>query len=498
MMVGLRALFWRRSPATSAGSPNQAVTGVLWAAVSQASRVVIQFATLAILSRLLPPIDFGIVAMAGVVTTFATLIRDMGTASAVIQRKELSDGLLDTVFWFNVCIGLLIAASIALLALPIARTFQEPRLVGVLLVLALSFPISSTAAVHQALLERGLVFQTLARIEITSSLFALGVAIIAGLSGLGVYSLVLNAMAAVVLSTLQLWGASRWRPARRWSHEQFRALWGFSGNLASFQILNYFARNADTILVGRFLGAADLAWYNTGYKIMLFPLTSLSAVVSRVLFPVLSRRQSDPVAFGSLYLNATTGIALVTAPLMAGIWALRTPFVALLLGDRWLSVADVLAWLAPVGLVQSVGTTVGLIYMGTGKTNIMMRWGTFSSLITVAAICIGLRWGYLGVARCYAIASLALAYPSFVVGLRLIDLKFTDLVKSVGLPVLVALAMAAFIAMLDNYCFETQNPLVRMSVLAPIALLFYGGVGWLVMRAQVTSLLQQIRGPRPA
>src|SRR5271168_4249122 len=130
----------------------QAASGVIWAGVSQAARVLIQIATLAVLSRLLPPKDFGLLAMAAVVTIFATLLRDMGTAAAVIQRENVGDELLDTVFWFNVCLGIGLAIAILLLAFPIATAFGEPRLAGVLASLAVSFPLASTAAVHQALL----------------------------------------------------------------------------------------------------------------------------------------------------------------------------------------------------------------------------------------------------------------------------------------------------------------------------------------------------------
>ena len=89
----------------------EAASGVVWAGVSQAARVLIQIATLAVLSRLLPPTDFGLLAMATVVTIFATLLRDMGTAAAVIQREKLGSELLDTVFWFNVCLGGLASRS---------------------------------------------------------------------------------------------------------------------------------------------------------------------------------------------------------------------------------------------------------------------------------------------------------------------------------------------------------------------------------------------------
>jgi O-antigen/teichoic acid export membrane protein len=478
----------------STHSAKEAVSGVLWSGISQGGRVLTQTAALVVLSRLLPPADFGLLAMAGVVTTFVTLLRDMGTASAVIQRQVLEDGLLDTVFWFNVILGITLGILVVLLAIPIAATFREPRLADVLVALAISFPLASSTAIHQALLERSLRFRVLARIEISSALGGLGIAVYAAFHGAGVYSLVLNAIATILLATLQLWWTSPWRPAFRWQSEQFRRLWEFSGNLASFQVLNYFARNADTMLIGRFLGAMDLAWYNMGYKLMLFPLTNLSSVVSRALFPVFSRRQEDSASFGALYLKTTSAIALFTAPLMAGVWVLRKPFVEVFFGARWLPVADVLAWLAPIGMIQSMQTTVGLIYMGVGRTGTMMRWGAFASLSTLVALGVGLQWGYLGVARSYAAVSLLLVYPAFAIPLRLVGLRFTDLLQSITPQFLTALAMALLVAAIDQVFFTGDSALLRLSVLTASGLVIYVGAAYVFMRSNLLSLLSMMHG----
>jgi len=479
---------------SSIHSPGQAASGVLWSGISQAGRVLLQTGALVLLSRLLPPTDFGLLAMASVVTALVNLLRDMGTASAVIQRDVLESELLDTVFWFNIGLGITLGVLVALLSIPIAAAFNQPRLAGVLTTLALSFPIASSAAVHQALMERGLQFRTLARIEISSALLALAVAAVAALSGLGVYSLVLNALIATVISTVQLWFASSWRPTLRWDREQLRQLRGFSGNLVSFQLLNYFARNADTMLIGRFLGAADLAWYNMGYKLMLFPLTNLSAVVFRSLFPVLSRQQKDVASFGSLYLRATGTIALFTAPLMAGIWVLRKPFVEVFFGEKWLPVADVLGWLAPIGWMQSVLSTVGLIYLGVGQTRTMMRWGVFASAMTLLGFVVGLQWGYLGVARSYVVVNLLLFYPGFAIPLRMLGLHFTDLLKSIAPQLLTAIMMAVLVSAIDQLFTSSESPMFRLSVLTASGLCIYATAAYLFMRSNLQALLGTLQG----
>ena len=469
-----------------------ASSGFMWATVSQAGRIVVQLVMVAVLSRLLPPADFGLLAMATVVTTFAGLLRDMGTSAAVIQRDELQGELLDTIFWFNVYLGIALAVVLALLATAIAGAFREPRLAGVLLALSMTFPAVSSGAVHQSLLERALRFRTLARIELTSVSLAFAVAAIAASYGMGVYSLALNAVATAVFASIQLFLASKWRPSWRWSVHEFRSLIRFSGNLFGFQSLNYFARNADTMLIGRYLGAVDVGWYNMGYRVMLFPLSTLSAVIARVLFPVLSRRQADIPAFASLYLKAVSAVAAVTAPLMAGVWVLRVPFVAVFLGPRWSPVADVLEWFAPVGLIQSVLTTVGLIYMATGNTRAMLLWGVFSSAATVAGMAVGLHWGFLGVARCYALVSLLLTYPAFAIPLKFIGLGFMDILGAVWRQLLTAVLMAGVLFGLQRLLGDTVAPGSSLILLTVAGAAAYLLLGLVLMRSTLTGILGQL------
>lgn len=476
--------------------PPSTANGVFWAGISQFARVVFQFVALAVLSRLLAPEAFGLLAMAGVVTTFAMLLRDMGTASAIIQRETLDTELLDTVFWFNVCLGAALGIIVIGLSRPLALAFGEPRLSGVLAALAISFPISSSSAVHQALLERASRFQTLAQMEIASSFIALALSVLAALKGFGAYSLVVNAVSTIAITSLMLWLRAPWKPTARWSAKQFRLLWGFSGNLASFQVLNYFARNADTMLIGRELGAMDLAWYNTGYKVMLFPITSLSSVVSRAMFPVLSRSQSNNVAFGALYLKTVAAIALVTAPLMAALWAVRVPFVQVVFGDRWLPVAQVIAWLSPVGLIQSLLTTVGLVYMGKGQTRLMMWWGLCASGLAVLAIIVGLRWGYLGVARSYALVNIVLIIPGFHIPLKLIGLNALAVFGAIWRPLALAVSSATTMFILDNCVVGALPPIIRLSALLCVGAITYVFLSYIFLRQMLTSILIMFRDAR--
>jgi PST family polysaccharide transporter len=201
----------------------------------------------------------------------------------------------------------------------------------------------------------------------------------------------------------------------------------FGLNLSGFNTVNYFSRNADNLLIGKYLGAAPLAYYNFAYTLMLYPLQTITWNLGRVLFPAFAQMQDDPERFRRAYLRACTAIAFVTFPLMAGVTALAPEFIAVLLGPKWRPVAPVLRILAPVGMVQSIASTVGHIYMAMGKTAVMFRWSLLFTGLTLTGFVIGLHWGIGGVASAYAIVVLLTLAPTLWIPFRLIHLRIADL-----------------------------------------------------------------------
>jgi len=407
----------------------RAISGLKWSAISQIGRLGTQLLTTVILAHLLPPSDFGLVAMAMVVIGFVGVFKDLGSSAAVIQWKNPSDALFSTIFWINAGFGAVATVVLFFLAPLVGLFYHEPRVVDIIKVLSISFLISGPGILHQALLERALSFNSLARLEITSLIIGAMAGIGLAFGNAGVWSLVFQTLVTVSMTTLLLWLSNSWRPKFLFHLNEVKDVSSFSLNLTGFSIFNYFARNADYLLIGLYLGAQDLGYYTFAYRILLFPLQSISAVISRVLYPVLSGVQDDNKRFASAYLKITGSIAFVTFPLMAGVWALAEPVTLALFGEQWRPVIILIIILAPVGLIQSIGTTVGLIYQAKGRTDLMFRWGIGAGTLTIIAFMIGLNWGISGVAIAYAITSFILLYPGFSIPFRLIDLNFVQMLR---------------------------------------------------------------------
>lgn len=405
------------------------VQGVGWSGISQVICLLLQLGITAILARLLTPKDFGLLAMVVVFTNLVMIFRDFGLTAALVQRKEITDEHLSSSFWVNVLTGLFLALLLAALSPAIAYFYGENKLTSIIMVLASTFFISSFGIIQTALFTKELNFKSLAIVEILAVAISGAVAIILAFYGFGVLSLVWQQVILSIVTVVLLWTFSRWRPRFLFKWQLIKELLGFGLNLTGFNFVNYFARNLDNLLIGKFLGSVALGFYDLAYRLLLFPLSNISSVIGRVMFPSLSAIQDDKNKVCDVYLKTTRYIAAITFPLMIGLLVVAPQFIRVIFGSQWERSIFLVQILALVGLIQSIIATVGWIYQSQGRTDIMFRWGLFTVIIVTISFVIGLCGDVEGVTIAYSVATFLLAYPNFAIPFKLINLKFSYFIK---------------------------------------------------------------------
>ncbi len=454
-------------------SRGKVLAGLKSNSLSQFGRQLIQLTTSIVLARLLQPSDFGLIAMATIFIGFVSIFNDLGTSAAIIHKENISQDLLASVYWVNVAFGLLTMITLIIISPFIADFYKEERVTAVLGFLSVNFLISSFGIMHQALLERELAFGKLARVELIGAAFGASGGILSALLGYGVWSLVIQSIAATSLATILLWYFMPWRPHFRFHFAQVKAVSNYSLNLMSFNIFNYFARNTDNLLIGRFLGAEALGFYNLAYLIMLYPMQNISWVIGRVMFPFYSRLQNDNESFGQIYLKIASAISVITFPMMLGLMAVARPFVMSVFGSQWSPVIVLLLILSPVGMIQSIGTSVGAIYQAKGRTDLMLKYGAAISLLNVASIIIGLQWGIQGVAAAYAISTLIVTYPLNAIPLKLINLSMKNLLLVLVKPFAASVTMFVLLIIIKFFIPNTLSSIWSLLILVVCGIILY-------------------------
>jgi PST family polysaccharide transporter len=476
--------------------------GSVIAVGSQGLRFVVGIVVTAVLARLLTPQDYGLVGMVAVVTGFVSMFKDLGLSHATIQRAEINNRQVSTLFWINVCVSLFIMLLTVAIAPLVARFFGEPRLTGITIVTATGFLFGGLTVQHEALLKRQMRFGALSAVGFAALTANILTTIILALRGAGYWALVLGQLALGVVGAIGAWVVCRWRPGWPGKYEEVRSLVAFGRNLTGFGIINYFARNLDNLLIGRVWGTVALGFYAKAYQLLLLPIDQINEPLTSVAVPALSRLTDSPERYRQAYLRLLEKVALVTMPGVALMIATSDWLVLIVLGPQWGATARIFALLGITGLFQPIANTTGWLLITQGRTHHQFQWGLIGGTIAIVAIVAGLPWGAVGVAASYACARVFLADPLlyWFVG-RSGPVRMSDFYRAIA-PVTCA-SLCALLATLAFRHWNTLNsPLLGLLVAAfitgatTLAVLFIIPAGRAALRDVKTSLFLLRGGKR--
>lgn len=421
----------------------KSVAGAKWAAISQVATQASQLYIGITLARLLDPNDFGLLGMVLVFSRFAQVLADMGIGAAIVQRSTIEPKELNSAFWFNAAAGALLCASLFLAAPLIANFYSTPALTPLARWIAATFLISAFTIVPTSLMVKDFRFRDLAIVETCSFLTAGVAAIVAAWNGMGVWSLVIQSLVLVAVKLVVTFALSSWSPRFEFEWNAVKRLFPFSMNLTGAQLINYWIRNADNLLIGKYLGQGDLGLYTRAYSFMLMPVRQISTVVTRVMFPAFSAIQDDIPRIRAIYLRTLSVIALMTFPIGMGLMSVADYFVLGLLGEKWAGMIPILQILCVLAVTQSLGSTAGVIYQSLGRTDLQFRWSIYSGVIYLTAFVIGLQFGVIGVAAAYMIASVVfMTIPNALIIGHLTGIKLREFGAAVSGVFACALTMA--------------------------------------------------------
>jgi O-antigen/teichoic acid export membrane protein len=472
---------------------SRVLRGVAWKAGSQTTLLLSRFVVALVLARLLTPAEFGLAAMVLVFSGFIVLFSDSALGTALIQRHRLTEDDRSTIFWLGLGLGVLLTLLGLALSGPIASLYGEPDVRPLFAVLSLSFVVSALGTTQAALLARELDFKSLELRQAAATLVGAGTGIGVALAGFGAWAIVTQQLAIAATSSLLLWVFSPWRPHARFSRRSLRELGGFGGTLFGQNLLYYLGRNLDNVLIGRYLGASALGAYALAYNVMLAPFHRIAGPIQQVLFPAFSQMQQQPARLADAWIRVSRLVGAVSMPALVGLIVVAPDFVTVVLGERWSDATPVLQILALVGLIQSLQALNGEVLLARGRAGTLLRFTVLWFAASLVAFVIGLQWGIVGVAACYAVACAIVEPVNALLTARSVA---TPLRRFVG--ALAGVALAA--ALMGGAVFVARELLVSQDVaplLRLVALIVVGIAVYVPIVARTApELREEIRGIR--
>jgi O-antigen/teichoic acid export membrane protein len=378
---------------------------------SQALKFVLSIGSMIVLARLLTPVDYGVVGMVAIVLNFAVMFQYLGLARATVQWPELNHPQVSNLFWVNVGLSTVIALLLAGISPLISSFFDEPRVIPVTIGYALCIFVTGLWIQHEALLVRQMRFAVLTAVDLVSLVVGLSVAIVAASRGAGYWALVYNQITVTTIRACGFWFACKWRPGLPSRGSGIRPILSFGGHLTASNLMNFFSRNLDNILIGKYWGVQQLGLYSRSYQLLLVPLEQVLEPIGAVAIPALSRLSEEPDNYRKAYLSTLEKIAMITMPGITLMCATSDWLVLVLLGPQWAESAQIFMFLGIAAVVQPITRTCPWLLSTQGRTRELFTWSLIAAAISMSSICIGLSWGAMGVAASYAIFDFCLYTP---------------------------------------------------------------------------------------
>ncbi|AFY53085.1 membrane protein involved in the export of O-antigen and teichoic acid [Rivularia sp. PCC 7116] len=462
---------------------------------AQGSRFILQMGSTVFLARLLAPEDFGLIGMVTVIINFAGMFKDLGLSTATIQKAEINHKQVSTLFWINFAISTITAFVVAGLAPVVAWFYKEPRLVWITLALASNFIFGGLTVQHQALLKRQMSFTSLAKVEIISMLLGVVSAVISAWYGLGYWALVLMQIATAIANAVGVWVACSWRPGVPLRGSGIRLMLAFGGNVTGFNLVNYFSRNLDNVLIGQYRGPQELGLYAVAYKLVLLPIQQINTPITSVALPALSSLQNEPQKYSKFYYKAILWISTLGMPMTGFLMASADKVILVLLGKQWLGAVLIFQLLMPAAFNATIGVAMGWVYQSLGKVDRQLRWGIVSSIVNVILFLIGVRWGAIGIAAAYGLSRPIFLVAGFAYCYQGTPLRLIELAKTLLQPALASFGAAVVLIGINKLLPPGINDVIALLLDFVLYCLLYFAI-WIVLpngRSTLFEMLEVIK-----
>jgi O-antigen/teichoic acid export membrane protein len=402
----IKNFFLKQAGVSEKSLRRRLVDGVFWLTVVKLFGQVISWTIAIYVIRILSPNDYGLMAMASVYVGFIVLFNEVGLGAAIIQKKDLKQEDLSTIWWVVLSINLALYA-LSLLSAPIVAAFyNEPRVAGVIRVASIVFIIRSLGLVSNNMLTREMKFNRQSQAALIGNTSGAMATLWLATEGFGVWSLVYGNIIIEIVTNLLVILFYPWKLEFSFSFSKVKNMIDFGFQVAVARLFWYLSANMDLLIAGKILGKTQLGYYAVAVQLAMIPLDKIiGSTISHVALPTFSEVQDNPALLRRYYLKIVNLVAFVSFPVCWGIFLVAESAVPLFLSDKWLPAILPLQILSMVTAFRAIHIVNAPLEMAVGRPAITIRNFVIITSILALSFLIGSSYGLEGLAYSW------LAYP---------------------------------------------------------------------------------------
>jgi PST family polysaccharide transporter len=343
--------------------------------------------------------------MSTVIFAFAEIFRDFGLTNAVLRKGSISQSELSLIFWFNAAATVALCAVIAAISPGAAVFYHEPIVQWVMLTSLIGFLATGVTLQHRAIVSRDLRFVAIAITDTICSIAGLVVTLALAVLWRDVWAIVWGTVIQALLSATIYVKLSNWRPQRFKRTEELASLLRFGGNTSVYSISVFVSQNISSILIGHLMGSSNLGQYNRAQALLNLPTANLIQPITQAAAPLMARLRPYPEEYRAAYLGMVRRLCAFLVPMAAALTIASVPLVEAILGKEWQLAGYTLMALSPVLAVLGLLYSVSDLFVTQDRSNEMRNLGLAEMTIRVGTIFVGLRFGLIGAAAAFTVAT---------------------------------------------------------------------------------------------
>ncbi len=379
----------------------QSMRSAVWSILGKGGGQFIRMAGNLVLTRILFPEAFGLMATANIVIMIIQYFADTGIKLAIIQNPRGNEPeFLNTSWIISIIRGAILCLTILILAIPISIFYKEPSLSSLLFIMAVSPLFLGFSNPALPLLIKKFRVEKQIGMELSAQLIALITTIVLAAILNSVYALAIGYSISAFYRMLASYIVIQYRPCFRWNKEAGRELFHFGKFIFINTIITAIASQLDIVLIGKMLDMKTLSFYNIGLNFGKLVIMLFIPIISQSYLPAVSSVLSDISRVERIYRRTTTFFLTVAIPVSIVLALFSHDIIRLLYDPRYQLAYISMFWIGLSGIFRIIGSIAGTTFIAVGRPALETASMAIGLLIVAVIVSVGINLGGLKGASC--------------------------------------------------------------------------------------------------
>ncbi|MBA4348344.1 MAG: flippase [Clostridiales bacterium] len=422
---------------------NKTITGVIWKAMESGGNQFVKLVISVVLARLLDPENYTTLALIQIFVIFAETLIKRGFATSLLQRKDADNIDFSSALWLMLSLSAVLYTVLYFAAPAISAYYKQPLIIPALRIVSLTLFSGAFNSVQGAIIQRKLEFRKFCMSTLATTVVSGSVALYLAYAGYGVWALVAQQMINSFLNVLILWLLDRWKPVLVFSIWRTKELFSFGWKILISSLMDTGYNSLSSLVIGKRYIGDSLAFYNRGKTYPDLMATNLTSVALAVLFPAYAQHQDNPIRVREMVRKTNRSTALMIFPMMAGLAAIATPFVRVLLTEKWLPSVPFLQLMCIVSALYPLEATDLQAMNALGRSDLYLKTEIIKKVFGLGVLAVSVLAFTTPLAVAWAVMLTAVfsMFVTMVVMKRLFDYRWRDQIWDLLPPVLLSAIM---------------------------------------------------------